>query len=127
MLAETLVEFVADSETVHFRGSHPILRFEHDGSFAGVFYNQYKLIIPPGAPAALYGAFERFREMIHSERYLYSVRLPESSITVFDNRRALHGRSSFSDGARHLIGCFANADDLRSRFRVLSRRIGAAA
>jgi gamma-butyrobetaine dioxygenase len=66
--------------------------------------------------------------MIHSDRYLLSVRLPESSITVFDNRRTLHGRRAFNDGARHLIGCFANADDLRSRFRVLARgRVGATA
>jgi gamma-butyrobetaine dioxygenase len=66
--------------------------------------------------------------MIHSERYLYTLRLPESSITVFDNRRMLHGRRGFNDGAQHLIGCFANADDLRSRFRVLARRrIGATA
>lgn len=26
-----------------------------------------------------------------------------------------------SDGARHLIGCFVNVDDLRSKFRVLAR------
>lgn len=121
ILSSTPVDFVASSSAVHFRGRHPILRFEHAGEFMGVFYNQYKIVIPPDAPAAFYPAFERFRSMIHSSRYLLPLQLPERAIAVFDNRRSLHGRQAFTDSNRHVIGCFANADDVRSRFRVLSR------
>lgn len=121
ILRSTPVDFVADSSRVHFRGRHPILHLDLEGGFEGVFYNQYKIIIPPTTPSGFYFAFERFRHMIHSPQHLCPVRLPEHSVTIFDNRRVLHGRRRFSSENRHLVGAFANSDDFRSNLRVMWR------
>jgi gamma-butyrobetaine dioxygenase len=42
---------------------------------------------------------------------------------MFDNRRLLHGRTSFDpqEGLRHLQGCYIDVDWPRSLYRVLSR------
>ena len=41
---------------------------------------------------------------------------------LVDNLRVLHGRTGYSEaGERHLQGCYADRDGLRSRLAVLSR------
>jgi gamma-butyrobetaine dioxygenase len=121
LLRSTPVDFVADSSRVHFRGRHPILKLDVDRRFEGVFYNQYKIVIPPTTPSGFYFAFERFRHLIRSPEHLCPVKLPEGSVIIFDNRRVLHGRRRFVSASRHLVGAFANGDDFRSRLRVMWR------
>ncbi len=41
------------------------------------------------------------------------------SPSLFDNQRILHGRSEYDHGRRHLQGCYADKDAVRSRIRVL--------
>ena len=41
------------------------------------------------------------------------------SPNLFDNQRILHGRSEYDHGRRHLQGCCADKDTVRSRIRVL--------
>jgi len=42
---------------------------------------------------------------------------------IVDNQRVLHGRTGYaaSGGERHLQGCYADRDGLRSKLAVLSR------
>jgi gamma-butyrobetaine dioxygenase len=42
---------------------------------------------------------------------------------MMDNARLLHGRSAFqaAQGARHLQGCYMDADDILSAVRVAAR------
>ncbi|MEW5541443.1 TauD/TfdA family dioxygenase [Streptomyces cyaneofuscatus] len=120
LLSTIPVDFVARSTSVHFRGRHPVLQFDLDGNFTGVAYNQYKISFPPSVPPAYYFAFERFRRMIHAPENVNRMRIPQDAVLVFDNRRTLHGRRSFRDTSRHVIGCFLSDDDLRSRYRLLA-------
>ena len=55
----------------------------------------------------------------------YQVRLTyrPGDLLAFDNRRALHGHSSYDaeGGQRHLHGCYMDRDDLPSCIRMLRR------
>ena len=48
---------------------------------------------------------------------------------MFDNRRVLHGRHAFSEGAgeggrrRHLQGAYVEWEDVNSKIRVLRRHL----
>jgi gamma-butyrobetaine dioxygenase len=44
---------------------------------------------------------------------------------MFDNRRLLHGRTSFDtrEGERHLQGCYIDSDGPRSFYRMLNRQL----
>jgi alpha-ketoglutarate-dependent taurine dioxygenase len=49
-------------------------------------------------------------------------------IAIFANNRVLHGREAYSgtegQQPRHLIGCYFTYDAIRSKLRVLQRRLG---
>ena len=119
LLRDVPVWFVAQSETVHFRGMHPILAFDARRRFIGVHYNQYKIVFPVDTPPAYYGAFQRFRETIARRENTRAIVLPRDSIAIFHNRRTLHGRRAFESSERHYEGCFISEDDMKSRYRVL--------
>ena len=47
------------------------------------------------------------------------ITLEPSDLVVFDNRRVLHGRSAFAvTDRRHLQGCYADIDAIRSALRI---------
>ena len=122
LLRETPVWFVADSESVHFRGLHRILAFDDRMAFRGVHFNEYKVLFPVEAPNEFFFAFKRFRQLIRRKENMKVVQLPRDSIVLFHNRRTLHGRKVFKGTSRHLTGCFISEDDLKSKFRTMARR-----
>jgi gamma-butyrobetaine dioxygenase len=119
LLRDVSVYFVARSETVHFRGLHPILAFEANNRFIGVHYNEYKIVFPVNTPKAYFSAFRAFRDLIRREENTHAIVLPVDTIAMFDNRRTLHGRRAFHSTKRHYEGCFISQDDMKSRYRVL--------
>lgn len=119
LLRSVPVHFVAHSETVHFRGLHPILAFDSRGRFIGVHYNEYKIVFPVEASAEYYRAFLHFQEIIKRDENTRAMILPRDSIIIFHNRRTLHGRRAFHSSERHYEGCFISEDDMKSRYRVL--------
>jgi alpha-ketoglutarate-dependent taurine dioxygenase len=46
LLRDNPVWFVAQSDTVSFRGLHPVLAFDARRRFRGVHFNEYKLVLP---------------------------------------------------------------------------------
>ncbi len=118
LLQSVELDFVALSETVHFRGRHPVLSIDPDKRLR-VAYNQYKMQFPHGTPPEYFGAFASFQKHIHQSTNQVEFLLREGSAVLFDNRRVLHGRRAFDDPRRDVIGCFAAGDDVRSRLRGL--------
>jgi gamma-butyrobetaine dioxygenase len=59
---------------------------------------------------------------LESETPVISLDAP-GDLFIVDNLRVLHGRTGYaaSGGERHLQGCYADRDGLRSRLAVLSR------
>mmetsp|Transcript_27568 Transcript_27568/g.65585 ORF Transcript_27568/g.65585 Transcript_27568/m.65585 type:complete len:171 (-) Transcript_27568:42-554(-) len=65
----------------------------------------------------------------YAREYTWRYKLRPGEMLVFNNRRMLHGRRSFSsgpdasseEGQRHLVGCYTNIDDTLNNYRVLLR------
>ncbi len=72
-----------------------------------------------------YAALRCYAGIAHDDRFQITYRLEPGDLVGFDNRRVLHGRNEFDDGAghRHLRGCYLDQDDVYSRLRVLNRRV----
>ena len=74
-----------------------------------------------------YRAVRTFGRLLQSGRYERRLRLRPGDVMCFDNYRLLHGRTEFdpNSGHRHLQGCYADRDSLRSRLAVLNRSMPA--
>ena len=73
-------------------------------------------------------ALVRFLQRMRSPAYLTTFRLNAGDCIIFDNHRIVHGRASYDAGSghRHLRGCYIDRGELRSTYRTLARRTGAA-
>jgi gamma-butyrobetaine dioxygenase len=82
--------------------------------------------MPAPELAAWYDAYLRFGRMLEDERFQVRLRLEPGDLFIVDNRRVLHGRAPYasSAGERHLQGCYADIDGLRSTLAVLAREQG---
>ena len=58
--------------------------------------------------------------MLEAPEYRIQFKLEAGDLFIVDNLRVLHGRTGYSEaGERHLQGCYADRDGLRSRLAVL--------
>ena len=67
--------------------------------------------------AAYYAAYCHFGRLLAAPDSAVRFRLGPGDLFMVDNRRVLHGRDGFSDGHRHLQGCYADVDALESFVR----------
>jgi len=95
--------------------------------------------LPLSTPTEFYPAFKRFSDLLIDELNTFRYTLEEGDAVIFDNRRVLHGRTSFTDMTeeeqrkekkihhwmgdgerdRWLKGCYLEADPVLDRVRVL--------
>ena len=68
-----------------------------------------------------YEAYRIFAELIHNKKFVFNFRLEAGDIFCFDNRRVLHGRTSFdpNSGNRHLQGYYIEREEIISRLNYL--------
>ncbi len=71
--------------------------------------------------ADYYSAYQKLMTIIQSDRCKITLTLDEGDLVLFDNERVLHGREVQAIGTRHLQGCYADRDGLRSTAAVLRR------
>ena len=72
--------------------------------------------------ADAYEALRVLQTYAEDERFCITFAYKPGDLIGFDNRRVLHGRAAFSStGARKLVGCYMDRDDVLSRLRVLNR------
>ncbi|EGW29954.1 gamma-butyrobetaine dioxygenase [Spathaspora passalidarum NRRL Y-27907] len=67
---------------------------------------------------------EIFEKTINEPENHFEIKMKEGSCVIFENRRALHSRKSFSDengGDRWLMGTYVDGDSFRSKLRVSKR------
>ena len=113
------------------RWSAPVIGLGHDGTVREVRFHD-ALMAPLDLPldeiGATYDALRRFNQLATDDAHRLVLRLEPGDLLVFQNRRVLHGRTAFDPegGRRHLIGCYVDADDWRSRRRVVARRLASA-
>jgi gamma-butyrobetaine dioxygenase len=69
-----------------------------------------------------YDAYLTFSRMLVSPEFQISFKLDPGDLFIVNNRRVLHGRTGYTgDGSRHIQGCYADIDALRSKLAVLRR------
>ena len=113
----------ADADT-ELETEVPVLTLAVSGELAAVHYNT-RSVQPIRVPDvhAYYEAYQAFGRMLEEPRYRIEFKLEPGDLFIVDNLRVLHGRTAYAPeaGERHLQGCYADRDGLRSRLAVLSR------
>ena len=111
------------TELVHHA---PMIELDSAGNFAGIRFSPRLDYVPLLQPAVLdefYRARRVLDHLLRSDQFEIRFLLADGELVMFDNRRLLHGRTSFDpqQGIRHLQGCYIDVDSLLSLYRVLNR------
>jgi gamma-butyrobetaine hydroxylase len=126
LLAGRPVRFrFADADT-ELETETPVISLDGRGDVQAVHYNTRSaqaLRLPEDEIGRYYEAYQRFGRMLEEPAYRIQFKLEPGGLFIVDNLRVLHGRTGYSasGGERHLQGCYADRDGLRSRLAVLSR------
>jgi gamma-butyrobetaine hydroxylase len=126
LLSRHNVVFTYRDVATSLRAAAPIIELDPDGNVRGIRFNA-RSMEPPAMPSpelvAWYDAYLRLARMLADERFQLRLRLEPGDLFIVDNRRVLHGRAPFaaSGGERHLQGCYADIDGMRSTLAVLAR------
>jgi gamma-butyrobetaine dioxygenase len=77
--------------------------------------------------AELHEALKLFADLCDDPRMRFEKQLQPGDCVVFDNRRVLHARTTFSweegkEGGRWLKGAYCDGDEVKSKWRVLDAR-----
>ena len=70
-----------------------------------------------------YEAYRFFYSLLHNKKYLVEFRLSKGDLLCFDNRRVLHGRTSFDtlSGNRHLQGYYIEREEIISKLNYFNK------
>jgi gamma-butyrobetaine dioxygenase len=94
------------------------------GELQAVHFNTRSAAPAPSLPRAWYDAYRAFGRALGAPEYQVRFKLEPGDLFIVDNLRVLHGRTGYTDaGQRHLQGCYADRDGLRSRLAVLRRAV----
>ena len=142
---KTFCEVPATFQKIHYRRASPahiqvqrphIVVDPLSSEITAVFWAppfEGPLQAPPASVPRYYAAYEAFSALIHDMQKGYALieyRMQPGDVSVFNNRRMLHGRRHFyaKDGAkdaqRVLQGCYVNVDDFKSRCFTLASKFG---
>ncbi len=132
LLASTPIRFRYRDDTTDLVASAPPIELDAAGRLQAVNFSPRLDFVPLGPPQALsayYRARRAFDHLLRSPEFELRFRLDSGQLLIMDNRRLLHGRTGFDpgEGLRHLQGCYIDIDGPRSLYRVLRRRLAAAA
>ena len=125
LLARVPVRFRFRDRDTELEAEHPVIGLDVRGEVATIRLNnraKAPLRTAPGLVEPWYAAYRAFATLLESPALQLHFKLGPGDLFVVDNLRMLHGRTVFSGtGQRHLQGCYADMDGLRSRLAVLSR------
>jgi gamma-butyrobetaine dioxygenase len=126
LLAGYNVTFVYRDDSAELTASAPIIELDPNGDVRALRFNARSMQAPAMSHRELgfwYDAYLRLSRMLEDERKQVRFRLEPGDLVIVDNRRVMHGRTPYAAGVgeRHLQGCYADIDGLRSTLAVLSR------
>jgi gamma-butyrobetaine dioxygenase len=128
LLARVPIPFRFRDAEAELTAEHPVLTRDARGDVAAIRLNnraKAPLAIAPDLVEPYYAAYLALVRMLESPAWQLRFRMGPGDLFIVDNLRMLHGRTAFSGvGQRHLQGCYADADALRSRLAVLRRATG---
>jgi gamma-butyrobetaine hydroxylase len=126
LLVRTPIRFrYADAET-ELEAETPVISLDARGEVQAVHYNTRSaqaFRLSEHVVGRYYEAYLRFGRMLEEPAYRIQFKLGAGDLFIVDNLRVLHGRTEYAatGGERHLQGCYADRDALRSRLAVLTR------
>jgi gamma-butyrobetaine dioxygenase len=125
LLARVPVRFRFRDADAELTAEHPVITLDARGEVTAVRLNnraKAPLDAPPELVGPYYEAYLAFVRMLESPASQLRFKLEPGDLFAVDNLRVLHGRTAFAGGGqRHLQGCYADVDGLRSRLAVLRR------
>jgi gamma-butyrobetaine dioxygenase len=130
VLSQTPVRFrFLDVDTELVRSSS-LIEVDGVGGLQAINFSprlDYVPLLPPAELTAYFKARKQLDALLRSPQYEIRFLLNPGDLMMMDNRRLLHGRTSFDtrEGLRHLQGCYIDVDGPRSLYRVLRRNSAA--
>jgi gamma-butyrobetaine dioxygenase len=126
-LTSTPVSFEYIDQGTELRTSQPLIQLGPGGRPAAVRFNNRSvraIRLPYQDVAAFYAAYRSWAELLARPERRLTTRLAPGDCLIFDNTRILHARTAFSGtGRRHLQGCYADLDGLRSTLATIRRTL----
>lgn len=121
----------AGSANVHLRARRPLIELAPDGELRAVRFNNRSSAavtdVPYAQMSAWYDAARQFAGIIDDPAMAVTMKLAAGECFIVDNTRVLHGRRAYSGaGRRHLQGCYADIDGLRSTRLVIEHELAGA-
>ncbi|RVU82835.1 DUF971 domain-containing protein [Leucothrix sargassi] len=125
LLATQSIPFRFHDATHDVRSHHPVINLDHRGNIVELKYNAHIADIFDLPEAVMHDYYLAYRELMkrmNAQQYQVKIKLSAGVMAVFDNRRVLHGRTSYEPTSeRHLRGCYVDRTEFKSRLRVLAR------
>jgi len=128
LLAQTPIPFRFHDEQWDVRWPSPTFSLDDMGDMREIRFHA-ALTAPLNIAASkmlpFYRAYRALTKLVRKPENILRLKLQPGDMLVFNNRRALHGRTAFDpdSGPRHLQGCYVDNDDIMSKRRVLRRRL----
>ncbi|XP_022087372.1 gamma-butyrobetaine dioxygenase-like isoform X2 [Acanthaster planci] len=114
----------------HQHARHPTIELDERGEVVSVTISDHSrdpmLRAPLHQVQPLYRALNKYCNMLLDPQNVFKYKMDTGDIMTFNNRRALHGRSSFQvtkASGRHLEGSYLEWDEVNSRLRVLAAQL----
>ncbi|MGB1238309.1 MAG: TauD/TfdA family dioxygenase [Pseudomonadales bacterium] len=124
LLSKQAVTFRFASEDAHLTHCGPMIQLDCHGEIEAVRINNRSLAplkLPFEIMDAYYGAYQALMAIVQGDDCKVTLTLEQGELIIFDNQRVMHGREVQAIGPRHLQGCYADRDGLRSTAYILGQ------
>ena len=127
LLSTVPLDFANKAATSDYRMAVPLFHHDENGQLNEVRWTSWLRAPLRGTLAEMALVHEALRHAYllgNNEPFKVSFKLEPGDMMCFDNRRVLHGRTSFdpTSGARRLRGCYVEREELWSALRIAARQ-----
>jgi gamma-butyrobetaine dioxygenase len=127
LLSTVSLDFANKAATSDYRMAVPLFHHDENGQLNEVRWTSWLRAPLRGTLAEMALVHEALRHAYllgNNEPFKVSFKLEPGDMMCFDNRRVLHGRTSFdpTSGARRLRGCYVEREELWSALRIAARQ-----
>lgn len=126
ILSSTPVVFSIFSHNMRYSQTKPVICVNKEGNVSEIHYNNRTLAPVQMAPhlvSAFYHALKEFAMKMRDPNSELCFNMVPGDLVAFNNRRVLHGRTSFDPTkvTRHLQGCYADIDEVFTKYRAMRK------
>ncbi|XP_013786586.1 uncharacterized protein LOC106470568 [Limulus polyphemus] len=124
VLTSTPVTFAIKSHSMRYSQTIPVICVDKSGEVQEIHYNNRTLApiqLPPHLVVPFYHAYKLMAQKMREPQSQLAFHMVPGDLVAFNNRRVLHGRTSFDPSKleRHLQGCYMDIDEVFTRYHSL--------